>query len=93
MSDKRWAIPVAEAEPPDGDGSEPWEDYSLADWIVMLEGAEPEVMERYRPLIPVVERAAGVLLIIVGVLVASNYYTALNAWANSVTPDWLRERL
>jgi cytochrome c-type biogenesis protein len=48
---------------------------------------------RYRPLIPVVERAAGVLLVIVGVLVLTNYYIVLNAWAMSITPEWLMKRL
>jgi cytochrome c-type biogenesis protein len=51
------------------------------------------VFKRYRPFIPVVERAAGVLLIIVGVLVFTNYYVLLNAWAVSLTPDWLLKRL
>jgi len=49
--------------------------------------------KRYRPAIPVVERLAGVLLIVVGVLVASNYYIVLNSWAISLTPDWLLKRL
>lgn len=49
--------------------------------------------KRYRPLIPVVERAAGVLLIAVGVLVATNYYIVLNSWAIRLTPDWLLQRL
>lgn len=48
---------------------------------------------RYKPLIPIVERAAGALLVVVGVLVASNYYVILNAWAISVTPEWLLRRL
>ena len=47
----------------------------------------------YRPFIPVVERAAGVLLVVVGVLVFTNYYLALNAWAVALTPDWLLRRL
>jgi cytochrome c-type biogenesis protein len=51
------------------------------------------VFKRYRPFIPVVERAAGVLLVIVGVLVFTNYYVLLNAWAVSLTPDWLLKRL
>jgi len=51
------------------------------------------VFKRYRPLIPVVERVAGVLLVAVGVLVVTNYYTALNAWALSITPEWLFKRL
>jgi|SRR5262245_1787763 len=49
--------------------------------------------KRYRPFIPAVERVAGVLLIAVGVLVVTNYYTVLNSWALSVTPDWLFKRL
>ena len=48
---------------------------------------------RYRPFLPTVERASGALLIVVGVLVATNYYVALNAWAMSLTPEWLLKRL
>ncbi|MBF8288608.1 MAG: ccdA, partial [Candidatus Rokubacteria bacterium] len=49
--------------------------------------------KRYRPLIHVVERAAGVLLVVVGVLVATNYYIVLNSWTISLTPEWLLKRL
>jgi cytochrome c-type biogenesis protein len=52
-----------------------------------------EFFKRYRRLIPVVERVAGVLLVAVGVLVLSNYYTVLNSWALGLTPDWLLKRL
>jgi len=48
---------------------------------------------RYRPFIPVVERSAGVLLVVVGVLVYTNYFVVLNAWAISLTPEWLLRRL
>ena len=48
---------------------------------------------RYRPFIPVVERAAGALLVVVGVLVYTNYYVVLNSWAISLTPEWLLRRL
>ena len=48
---------------------------------------------RYRPFIPVVERGAGALLVVVGVLVYTNYYVVLNAWAVSLTPEWLLRRL
>jgi cytochrome c-type biogenesis protein len=41
--------------------------------------------KRYRRFIPVVERAAGVVL--------TNYYVVLNSWAVSLTPDWLLKRL
>ena len=56
-------------------------------------GAFLKFFRRYRPLIPVVERAAGVILVVVGVLVFTNYYLLLNAWAISFTPDWLLKRL
>ena len=56
-------------------------------------GSFLKFFRRYRPFIPVVERGAGVLLIAVGVLVATNYYVILNSWAVSLTPDWLLRRL
>lgn len=59
----------------------------------MALGSFLRFFRRYRPLIPVVERAAGVLLVVVGVLVYTNYYVVLNTWAISLTPDWLLERL
>ena len=49
--------------------------------------------KRYRPFIPTVERAAGILLIAVGILVVTNYYVLLNSWAASITPEWLLRRL
>ena len=49
--------------------------------------------KRYRPFIPMVERSAGVLLVVVGVLVYTNYFVVLNAWAISLTPEWLLRRL
>ena len=56
-------------------------------------GAFLKFFKRYRPFIPIVERGAGVILIIVGVLVFTNYYLVLNAWAIALTPDWLLKRL
>ena len=56
-------------------------------------GSFLKFFKRYRPFIPTVERAAGVLLVVVGVLVYTNYYVVLNAWAISLTPDWLLRRL
>ena len=56
-------------------------------------GAFLKFFRRYRPFIPIVERGAGVLLILVGVLVVTNYYLVLNSWAVSITPEWLLKRL
>jgi cytochrome c-type biogenesis protein len=56
-------------------------------------GSFLRVFKRYRPFIPVMERAAGILLVVVGVLVFTNYYVVLNSWAISLTPEWLLRRL
>jgi cytochrome c-type biogenesis protein len=56
-------------------------------------GAFLKFFKRYRPFIPAVERVAGAMLVAVGILVATNYYIVLNAWALSLTPDWLFKRL
>jgi cytochrome c-type biogenesis protein len=56
-------------------------------------GAFLKFFRRYRPFIPIVERTAGVLLIVVGIVVFLNYYQALNSWANQMTPDWILKRL
>ena len=56
-------------------------------------GAFLKFFKRYRSFIPIVERCAGVILVVVGVLVFTNYYVVLNAWAIALTPDWLQRRL
>jgi cytochrome c-type biogenesis protein len=56
-------------------------------------GAFLRLFRRYRPFIPIVERGAGVLLIVVGALVVTNYYVVLNSWAIGLTPDWILKRL
>jgi cytochrome c-type biogenesis protein len=56
-------------------------------------GAFLRFFKRYRPFIPIVERGAGVILVVVGVLVFTNYYLVLNSWAIALTPDWLLKRL
>ncbi len=56
-------------------------------------GAFLRFFKRYRPFLPAVERVAGVLLVAVGILVATNYYVLLNSWAISLTPEWLLKRL
>jgi cytochrome c-type biogenesis protein len=56
-------------------------------------GAFLVAFRRFRPWIPVVERVAGVLLVAVGLLVLTNYFIVLNAYAISLTPEWLLKRL
>ncbi len=56
-------------------------------------GAFLVAFRRFRPWIPMVERVAGVLLVVVGLLVVTNYFIVLNSYAINLTPDWLLKRL
>lgn len=56
-------------------------------------GAFLTTFRRFRTWLPVVERTAGVLLVVVGLLVVTNYFVVLNAFAIGLTPDWLLRRL
>lgn len=47
----------------------------------------------FRRYIQVIHRAGGLLLIIVGLLLLTDYITLLNIYALRFTPDWLLERL
>lgn len=49
--------------------------------------------QAFRRYIRVVHVMAGVLLLIVGVLILTDYLTILNAYAISLTPEWLFNRL
>ena len=49
--------------------------------------------KRYRAVMPLVERVAGGLLVLVGLLVVTNYFVVLNSYAISLTPQWLLKRL
>jgi cytochrome c-type biogenesis protein len=51
------------------------------------------VSRRMRRWLPWVERAAGGLLVIAGVLMVTGTYTRLNTWLLRFTPDWLYSRL
>lgn len=48
---------------------------------------------RYRNAMPFVERVAGVFLVVIGLLVLTNYFIVLNSYAISLTPQWLLKRL
>jgi len=49
--------------------------------------------KRFQRYLPWIERGAGVLLLIAGVLMLTGTYTALNAYLIELTPDWLIDRL
>jgi len=49
--------------------------------------------KRFQRFLPWVERGAGVLLLIAGVLMLTGTYTVLNSYLIQLTPDWLLDRL
>jgi cytochrome c-type biogenesis protein len=49
--------------------------------------------QRYRRFIPLVNRIAGIVLVIVGVLLATGYFSLLATWLQQLTPEFLRSRL
>lgn len=49
--------------------------------------------QRFRRYIQVIHFVAGVLLVVVGVLLITDYMTRLNSYAISLTPEWLLNRL
>ena len=52
-----------------------------------------EWFQRFRRFLPWVMRVSGVLLVAVGVLLVSGEFTRLAGWLQSLTPDFLREKL
>jgi len=49
--------------------------------------------QRFRSKLGMVNRVAGVLLIVVGLLLITGWFATLAAWLQAYTPDFLRERL
>jgi cytochrome c-type biogenesis protein len=49
--------------------------------------------QRYRRFIPIVTRFAGALLVVVGVLLATGYFTLLAGWLSGLTPEVIRSRI
>ena len=47
----------------------------------------------FRRYLPWIEKGAGVLLVIAGVLMVTGLYTTLNAYLIRITPEWLLSRL
>ena len=49
--------------------------------------------QRFRPYLPWVERSAGALLIILGLLLVTDRFTLLASWLQGLTPAFLKSRL
>jgi hypothetical protein len=47
--------------------------------------------DRFKRFIPMVTRGSGLVLIALGLLLVSDYFTVLSRLAFSLTPDWLFE--
>lgn len=52
-----------------------------------------EWFKRFRRFIPLTTRIAGGILVVVGLLLLSGYFSLLATWLQGLTPDVLRERL
>ncbi len=52
-----------------------------------------EWFRRYRRFIPLTTRLSGALLVAVGLLVATGYFSLLAGWLQALTPEFLRSRL
>jgi cytochrome c-type biogenesis protein len=59
----------------------------------LLIGPFLEFSRGFRRYLPWVERVAGGILLVAGVLMVTGTYTALNAYLIKITPDWLISRL
>jgi cytochrome c-type biogenesis protein len=49
--------------------------------------------QRFRRFIPLTMKLSGAVLVLVGVLLLTGYFTLLAAWLQGLTPDFLQERL
>ena len=49
--------------------------------------------QNYRQYMPVVTKASGGMLLFLGLLLISGYFSLLASWLQSLTPDFLRDRL
>jgi len=48
-----------------------------------------KLFDRFKGLLPIITKTSGAVLILVGVLLATDYFTVLSRLAFSLTPDWL----
>lgn len=60
---------------------------SLAlDWFL-------QTFQRFRRWIPIIEKASGVLLVVLGIMLLTGQFTVLAAWLNRFTPAFIQERI
>ncbi len=49
--------------------------------------------QRYRQYMPIVTKASGAILLFLGLLLISGYFSLLASWLQGLTPEFLRERI
>jgi cytochrome c-type biogenesis protein len=49
--------------------------------------------QRYRRYIPIVNKVAGVMLVMVGILLVTGYFSLLATWLQQITPEFIRSRI
>jgi cytochrome c-type biogenesis protein len=52
-----------------------------------------QAFKRFRRWMPWVERASGVLLVLLGILLITGRFTVMSAWLTNFTPSWILERI
>ena len=52
-----------------------------------------QAFARFRRWIPVVEKASGILIVLLGILLITGRFTLLAAWLNQYTPAFIQERI
>ena len=52
-----------------------------------------QAFKRFRRWMPIVEKASGVLLVLLGLLLITGRFTVLSAWLTRFTPGWILDRI
>jgi cytochrome c-type biogenesis protein len=52
-----------------------------------------QTFQKFRRWMPVVEKASGVFLVLLGLLLLTGRFTVLAAWLQRYTPGWIFERI
>jgi cytochrome c-type biogenesis protein len=52
-----------------------------------------DLFQRFRRYLPWVQRAGGILLVIVGILLVSGQFTRMAGWLQGLTPEFIRSRI
>ncbi len=52
-----------------------------------------QAFQRFRRWMPIVEKASGVMLVVLGLLLITGRFTVLSSWLTRFTPGWILERI